>query len=41
MTSHFTKWLVDPTGQVVARYGPQVRPSSKKLRQEVERALPD
>lgn len=38
---NFTKWLVDPTGQVIARYGPQVRPSSKKLRQDVERALPD
>ncbi|MEL7474004.1 MAG: glutathione peroxidase [Planctomycetota bacterium] len=36
---NFTKFLVDRSGRVVARFGPRVRPDDKKLMAEIERLL--
>jgi glutathione peroxidase len=37
---NFTKFLVDPEGNVVARFGSSVKPTSKKLTAAIEAALP-
>ncbi|MCB9528617.1 MAG: glutathione peroxidase [Myxococcales bacterium] len=37
---NFTKFLVNPAGEVVGRYGPHVNPSDAKFKREVERVLP-
>lgn len=38
---NFTKFLVNPAGEVVGRYGPHVKPSDPKFKRDVERVLPD
>lgn len=37
---NFTKFLVDPSGDVIARHAPNVSPMSTKLKREIERILP-
>lgn len=37
---NFTKFVVDPTGRVVARFDPDVEPDDPKLRAAIEAALP-
>jgi glutathione peroxidase len=40
VTWNFNKFLVDPTGKVVARFGTRVDPMSDEVAKEVEKALP-
>ncbi|MEY3014241.1 MAG: hypothetical protein RIT45_2976 [Pseudomonadota bacterium] len=37
---NFTKFLIDPSGKVVARFEPAVKPDDPRLLEEVEKALP-
>jgi glutathione peroxidase len=37
---NFTKFLVDPEGEVVARFEPKVEPQARELVAAVEKALP-
>ena len=40
MRWNFTKFLIDPEGRVVARFGPSVEPMSEEITTAVEKALP-
>jgi glutathione peroxidase len=37
---NFTKFLIDPTGRVVARFEPMVEPLDERLLSEIEKVLP-
>ena len=38
---NFTKFLIDGDGKVIARFGPKVKPMSKRVRTAIDKALED